>query len=125
MNQSFHTYTEILPLVVTRTVNNSNFPLTQSNFCFPADHFYTILPLITAVNHVEKKKQNKAKQNNNKKNSVVKSKTLRKQNKKKQSKQELLVSILCFYFFGTPVQIQCPSQVINQALLLIIRFSKY
>ena len=73
-----------------------------------------------------KTKQNKTKQQRKKKNGVVKSETLRKQqNKKKQTKQEFLVSILCFYFFVNPVQIQCPSQYINQALLLIIRFSKY
>ena len=29
------------------TPGNSNLPLTRSNFCFPSDHFYTILPSIT------------------------------------------------------------------------------
>ena len=41
-----HTFTEILPYV-TWTLNNSNLPLTQSSFCFPSDHFYIILSLIT------------------------------------------------------------------------------
>ena len=34
------------------------------------------------------------------------------------------VSILCLYFYVTPVQIQCPFLYINQALLLFF-FSKY
>ena len=29
------------------TLGNSNLPLTRSNFCFPSDYFYTILPSIT------------------------------------------------------------------------------
>ena len=29
------------------TLGNSNFPLTQSSFCFPTDHFYIIFPWIT------------------------------------------------------------------------------
>ena len=40
------TFTVILPSL-TRTLDNSNLPLTRSNFCFPSDHFYTILPSIT------------------------------------------------------------------------------
>ena len=32
---------------VTRTLDNSKLPLTRSNFCFPSDHFHTILPSIT------------------------------------------------------------------------------
>ena len=40
------------------------------------------------------------------------------QNKKKQSKQEFFESIPCFYFFVTLVQIQWPSQDINQVSLL-------
>ena len=35
------------------------------------------------------------------------------------------VSILCLYFYVTPVQIQCPFLYINQALLLFFFFSKY
>ena len=75
-----------------------------------------------------KKKRNKTKQNKtttNKKqcSEIRKIEKITKQ--EKASKQEFLVSILCFYFFVNPVQIQCPSQYINQALLLIIRFSKY
>ena len=38
--------TEILPLV-TQTLNNSNLPLTRSNFSLPSDYFHKILPLIT------------------------------------------------------------------------------
>ena len=34
-------FTVILPLV-TRTLDNSNLPLTGSNFCFPSDDFYII-----------------------------------------------------------------------------------
>ena len=41
-----HTFTLILPSL-TRTLDNSNLPLTRSNFCFPSDHFYIILPSIT------------------------------------------------------------------------------
>ena len=41
-----HTITVILPSV-TRTLDNSKLPLTRSNFCFPSDHFYIILPSIT------------------------------------------------------------------------------
>ena len=40
------TFTVILALV-TQTLDNSNLPLTRSNFCFPSGHFYIILPLIT------------------------------------------------------------------------------
>ena len=32
---------------VTRTLDNSILPLTQSKFCFPSDHFYINLPSIT------------------------------------------------------------------------------
>ena len=75
----------------------------------------------------KKTKQNKTKQNNNEQKTVCseirKIEKITKQ--EKASKQEFLVSILCFDFFVNPVQIQCPSQYINQALLLIIRFSKY
>ena len=39
-------FTVILPSV-TRTLDNSNLPLTRSNSCFPSAHFYTILPSIT------------------------------------------------------------------------------
>ena len=41
-----HTFTVILPSV-TQTLDNSNLMLTQHNFCFPLDHFYTIIPLKT------------------------------------------------------------------------------
>ena len=41
-----HTFTVILPSV-TRTLDNSNLPPIRSNFCFPSDHFYIILPSIT------------------------------------------------------------------------------
>ena len=34
-----HTFPVILPSVI-RTLNNSNLPLTRSNFCFPSDHLY-------------------------------------------------------------------------------------
>ena len=33
-----HTFTAISPLV-TQTLDNSNFPLSGSNFCFPSDHY--------------------------------------------------------------------------------------
>ena len=49
---------------------------------------------------------------------IAKNKKTRKQEKKNRKKQKVLVWILCFYFFVTPVEIQCPSQYINQALLL-------
>ena len=32
---------------ITRTLDNTNLPLTRSNFYFPSDHFYIILPSIT------------------------------------------------------------------------------
>ena len=38
--------TLILPSV-TRTLDNSNLPLTRSSFCFSSDHFYIILSSIT------------------------------------------------------------------------------
>ena len=41
-----HTFTVILP-PLTRTVNNSNLPVTRSSFCLPSDNFNIILPLIT------------------------------------------------------------------------------
>ena len=41
-----HTFTVSLPSV-TWILDNSNLPLTRSGFCFPSDHFYIILPLIT------------------------------------------------------------------------------
>ena len=41
-----HTFVVILPSV-TWTPNNSNLQLTRSNFSFPSDHFYTIVPSIT------------------------------------------------------------------------------
>ena len=41
-----HTFTVILPSV-TRTPDNFNLPLTQSNNCFPSDHLYIILTSIT------------------------------------------------------------------------------
>ena len=41
-----HTFTIIL-LSLTRTLDNSNLPLTRSNFCLPLDHFHIILPSIT------------------------------------------------------------------------------
>jgi len=39
-------FTVILPLV-TRTLDDSNLPLTRSNFCFTSDYFYTNLPSMT------------------------------------------------------------------------------
>ena len=41
-----HTYYCNFPSV-TWTLDNSNLALTRSSFCFPSDHFYIILPLIT------------------------------------------------------------------------------
>ena len=41
-----HTFTVILP-TVTWTLDNSNLLLTRSNFCFPSDHFYAVLPSLT------------------------------------------------------------------------------
>ena len=41
-----HTFTIIL-LSLTRTLDNSNLPLTRSNFCFPSDHSYINSPSIT------------------------------------------------------------------------------
>ena len=46
------TFTVILPLI-TQTLDNSNLPLTRSNFCFPSAHFNTILPVqCNNSNHV-------------------------------------------------------------------------
>jgi len=44
-NDFLHTFTMILPSV-TRTLDNSNLPLTWSDFCFPSDLLYN-LPSIT------------------------------------------------------------------------------
>ena len=41
-----HTFTVIWPSL-TRTLGNSNLPLTRSSSCFPSDHFSIILPSIT------------------------------------------------------------------------------
>ena len=41
-----HTFTVSLPSV-SWILDNLNLPLTRSGFCFPSDHFYIILPLIT------------------------------------------------------------------------------
>ena len=41
-----HTFTVILP-TVTWSLDNSNLLLTRSNFCFPSDHFYAVLPSLT------------------------------------------------------------------------------
>ena len=55
----FHyTFTVILSSV-TRTLNNSNLPQTPSNFCFPSDHFYIILPSITRTTSWAPKKSGK------------------------------------------------------------------
>ena len=43
-----HTFTVILPLA-TRTLDNSNLPLTRSSFCFLSDHFYINLPSISRI----------------------------------------------------------------------------
>ena len=43
-------FTVILPSL-TRTLDNSNLPLSRSNFCFPSAHFCTISPSIYS-NHV-------------------------------------------------------------------------
>ena len=54
---------------VTRTLDNSNLPLiTQSNFCFPSDHFHIILLSITRTMFRALKKLDK--------NSVLASETL-------------------------------------------------
>ena len=37
------TFTIILPSV-TQTVDNSNLPVTRSNFCFPSDHLLAFIP---------------------------------------------------------------------------------
>ena len=62
-----HTFSLILPSV-TRTLDNSNLPLTRSNFCFPSDHFYIILFSITRTMFWALKKFDK--------NSVLASETL-------------------------------------------------
>jgi len=54
--------------LVPRTLNNSILLLTRSNFCFPSDHFYIILPLITWTLFWVLKRLGK--------NSVLESKTL-------------------------------------------------
>ena len=43
-----HTFTVILPSE-TRTLDNSNLPLTRSSFCFLSDHFYINLPSISRI----------------------------------------------------------------------------
>ena len=53
---------------ITRTLANSNLPLTRSNVCFPSDHFYIILPSITRTIFWAFKKSGK--------NSVLASETL-------------------------------------------------
>ena len=66
----FHTFTVILPSV-TRTLNNSNLPLSRSNFCFPSDHFHTHLPSITRTIFWTLKKSGKKNKQTNKKQCTV------------------------------------------------------
>ena len=68
----FHTFTVILPSV------------TRSNFCFPSDHLYIILPSITRTMFkgvTSRKKQQQCTEVQN----------IEKQTKKKKSKQEFFV----------------------------------
>ena len=49
VDSSWISFTHLLcncTLPVTRTLDNCNLSLTRSNFCFPSDHFYIILPWI-------------------------------------------------------------------------------
>ena len=94
-----HTFILIL-LPVTRTLDNSNLPLTWSNFCFPSDLFYIILLLILepCFKHVTSGKK------------IYWS-------PKHWIYFKTTVTILCLYFFITPVQIQCPAPSINEAFL--------
>ena len=41
-----HTFTAVC-IYCNSTLDNSNYPLTRSSFCFPSDHFYITLPSIT------------------------------------------------------------------------------
>ena len=43
---SYINFTVILP-TVTRTLDNSNLLLPRTNFCFPSDNFYAVLPSLT------------------------------------------------------------------------------
>ena len=98
-----HTCTVIFPSV-TQNLDTSSLPLTRSNFCLPSDHFY--IKILTAINRpcLSARK--------------VKKKTVYWSPKHWKSKQEFFESIPCFYFFVTLVQIQWPSQDINQVSLL-------
>ena len=89
------TFTIILPSV-TQTLDNLNLPLTRSNFWFPLS--------VHNSNHVISAWQVEIKSR------ALNSEILNLfQNKSVNSLS---------YFFVTPVQIQCPSLHINQALLL-------
>ena len=116
------------------TLGNSNLLLTGRNFCFPfRSLIYIVLPAITRT---IKKKQNKTRKNNQTKNSSCKFlvfslfhstsslfQALGYRGRRESERHSLS------QFSGphrsarsqeqaTPVQIQCPSQYINQALLL-------
>ena len=62
------TFAVILPSI-TWTLDNSNLPLTRSDFCFPSDHIYIILPSILEPCYKRVTSQEK-------KNCVLKSETL-------------------------------------------------
>ena len=84
---------------VQLTPDNSNLPLIRSSFCFPSDHFYIILPSITRT--LEKAVYWSPKHGVYFKTSV---------------------SILCLYYFVTPVQTHCPSLYILIKLCWSIPF---
>ena len=71
----FTSYNHLLLLPsIARTIDNPNFPLTWSNFCFPSDHLYIIPPLNTwTMFYVCYKLKTKNKNNNN---SLLRSETL-------------------------------------------------
>ena len=97
----FHTFTVILRAV------------TRSNFCFPLDHLYIILPSTTRTMFkgvTSRKKQQQCTEVQN----------IEKTNQEKKIKTRILGVNSSFFTFLSlcPVQMQCPSQYINQALVL-------
>ena len=101
-------------LWVTRTLDNSNLPLTRSIFLFPFRSFLCNFDLDNSTYvlrswQVEKKEETV----------YCRSETLN------LIEIKTTVYSFAFTFFVGPVQIQCPALYINQALSLVISFDSF
>ena len=103
------TFAVILPSI-TWTLDNSNLPLTRSDFCFPSDHIYIILPSILEPCYKRVTSQEKKTVYWSPRHWIYFKAT---------------ASILCLYFFVTPVQIRCPFLLLNYIPSPSILFSYF